>query len=166
MFRSTDGGTSWNEADSGLPAIWGSVLVIDPINRGTVYVVTYIDGVWKSTDGGNSWQVANAGLPDGFLVNAWAIDPQRPGTLYAAGILKNSRRAAVFKSLDGGASWNEADAGLPLANLESRPESRCERGYCPRGRDPQRLRLSEQSERFHGGLERRLPYRPTPLSMG
>lgn len=53
VFKSTNGGRTWNEADSGLTGICcGSALVIDPINRGTVYVVSGISGVWKSTDGG------------------------------------------------------------------------------------------------------------------
>jgi hypothetical protein len=75
--------------------------VIDPINRGTVYVVTGLSGVWKSTNGGDSWQMASAGLPDTFIVYYWAIDPQSPNTVYAAGIWRNNRPDAVFKSLDG-----------------------------------------------------------------
>jgi photosystem II stability/assembly factor-like uncharacterized protein len=117
VFRSTNGGGSWNEADSGLAGICcGNALAMDPINRGTVYVVTEDSGVWKTTDGGDNWQRAGAGLPDTFVVYSWAIDPQSPGTLYAAGIRRNSTSGAVFKSLDGGASWKEADTGLSLPN--------------------------------------------------
>src|SRR5271165_5571137 len=37
VFRSTNGGTSWNEADSGLAGICcGYALAIDPINRGVL----------------------------------------------------------------------------------------------------------------------------------
>jgi len=117
VFRSMNGGTSWTEADTGLAGICcGNALVIDPINRGALYLVTGVGGVWKSADGGDSWQPANSGLPDAFIVYAWATDPQSPGTLYAAGVGRINRLYAVFKSLDGGASWNEADAGLPLTN--------------------------------------------------
>jgi photosystem II stability/assembly factor-like uncharacterized protein len=117
VFRSTNGGTSWNEADAGLAAICcGSALVIDPINRGMLYLATGIGGLWKSTDSGDSWRPANAGLPAAFIADACAIDPQSPGTLYVAGIGRNNRLYAVFKSLDGGASWNESDTGLPLTN--------------------------------------------------
>src|SRR5947209_7335316 len=117
VFKSTNGGTTWNEADSGLAGICcGNTLVIDPINRGTVYVVGGLSGVWKSTNGGDSWQMASAGLPDTFIAYYWAIDPQSPNTVYAAGIWRNNRPDAVFKSLDGGASWKEADTGLSLTN--------------------------------------------------
>jgi photosystem II stability/assembly factor-like uncharacterized protein len=49
--------------------------------------------------GTNQW--TNTG-PEGGFVSSVAIDPQTPGTLYAA------TGAAVFKSSDRGASWGEA----------------------------------------------------------
>jgi len=53
-------------------------------------------GVYKSTDGGASWQAT--GLTN-LLVQALAIDPQTPTTLYAG------TYGGVFKSTDGGARW-------------------------------------------------------------
>ena len=58
-----------------------------------------LDGVFKSTNGGESWTAINTGLT-GLDVNALAIDPSAPATLYAG-----AGSTGVFKSTDGGESW-------------------------------------------------------------
>jgi photosystem II stability/assembly factor-like uncharacterized protein len=65
----------------------------------TLYAGTYGGGVFKSTDGGANWSLANSGLTN-FYVNALAIDPNTPTTLYAG------TNGGVFKSADGGANWS------------------------------------------------------------
>ncbi len=114
-FKSTDGGDTWNAANTGLPDNSSvTALAIDPNTPSTLYVSSYSEvtggAVYKSTDGGDTWNVANTGLPDNTVVTALAIDPTTPRTLYAAtyGVFKSS----VFKSTDAGATWGEADAGL------------------------------------------------------
>jgi photosystem II stability/assembly factor-like uncharacterized protein len=76
VFRSTDGGTSWQEADSGLPQLrvktdtgkWITEafdvtdLAIDPAHPTMLYAVAYGHGVFRSTDSGHSWHSLNAGL--------------------------------------------------------------------------------------------------------
>ncbi len=62
-------------------------------------------GVFKSTNGAGSWTAINAGLAD-TDVNALAIDPMTPATLYAG------TGRGVFKSINGGGSWNGVNAGL------------------------------------------------------
>jgi photosystem II stability/assembly factor-like uncharacterized protein len=112
IFKSTDGGASWNESDSGLSGCCLS-LGIDPQNTGTLYVLSDAPnrGVFRSTDGGASWRMVYA-LSGGLYFDDVAIDPNTPGTLYAAAHFMGGG-AAIFKSLDGGTSWSEADAGLP-----------------------------------------------------
>ena len=61
VFKSPDGGMTWNDANNGLPPNSGIyALTIDPTNPSTLYVG--IDnygwqggGMYKSTDGGASW---------------------------------------------------------------------------------------------------------------
>ncbi len=70
-----------------------------------IYAATN-NGVFKSTDGGATWTSANSGL--GWLpVNALAIDPFNPATLYAG-----TYNYPVFKSTDGGQSWTRAISGF------------------------------------------------------
>jgi photosystem II stability/assembly factor-like uncharacterized protein len=133
VFKSKDGGASWNKADSGLPGAPKGIgmiqvvpsggLAIDPTNSSTLYATMFGIGVYKSTDGGASWRAANSGLPNlvgdyefmSCCTSGVVIDPQSPNTLYASGSFYN----VIFKSTNGGASWKAAStlgasAGGPL----------------------------------------------------
>ena len=56
------------------------------------------------------WTAANSGLPENTKVNAIAIDPSNPETVYAG-----TSGGGVFKTTDGGDSWAAADSGLPTS---------------------------------------------------
>jgi photosystem II stability/assembly factor-like uncharacterized protein len=60
-------------------------------------------GIFKSTDGGVSWRAA--GLT-GTLIDALAVDPQNPQTVYAVH-QGGPFLSGVFKSTSGGRSWRE-----------------------------------------------------------
>jgi photosystem II stability/assembly factor-like uncharacterized protein len=109
LFKSTDGGASWNS----LLVCCFDNLAIDPQNTDTLYALAAVWDVGgvvlsKSTDGGASWSKIYRFLRDLYTpFNYIAVDPKTPGTLYVA-----AQGVAVFRSADGGASWTEADAGL------------------------------------------------------
>jgi photosystem II stability/assembly factor-like uncharacterized protein len=97
VFKSIDGGVSWNGMNTGLipkPQNWfdgNHSLVIDPLNPNNVYASSPYYGVVKSSDGAASWSAANSGLPSStffglvqYPVSSLAIDPQDPRTVYAA----------------------------------------------------------------------------------
>jgi photosystem II stability/assembly factor-like uncharacterized protein len=126
LFKSSDGGVTWNAIGTGLPCrqciLWA--VVIDPNNSSILYA-GYDDtsdasgGVYKSTDGGATWSAAGGGLPayqvaDGRYggVQALAIDPKNPNTLYAANARNVAFGGGVFKSTDGALSWNPVNSGL------------------------------------------------------
>ena len=117
LFKSTDGGKSWLGISSGLPTSLlnvsgvglvrvtpGATLVIDASVPTTLYAFEYGNGVFKSDDGGSNWVAINTGLPTS--VNALAIDPSRPNTLYAGTFL------GVFKTTNRGESWIAVNTGL------------------------------------------------------
>jgi hypothetical protein len=106
LFKSTDGGTSWNSINSGLPDSFfigagqpnvGS-LVMDPRNPDTLYAngAEPDRPLVKSIDGGSSWAVVSAGLGLSNL----AVHPQDSGTLYAVSL------NGLVKSADGGGTWS------------------------------------------------------------
>ncbi len=105
LFKSTDGGGSWRA----LTIERGIVvsLTIDPRTSTTLYVSNWTTGhLLKSTDGGDTWRPISTGLPQHLVVQALAINPQAPSTVYAAA------GAGVFKSTDGGDNWHASGTGL------------------------------------------------------
>ncbi|WP_174624598.1 dockerin type I domain-containing protein [Candidatus Methylobacter favarea] len=115
VFKSSNGGASWQAVTSGLPSDFGvSVLAIDPVDPLTLYAGGY-GGVFKSSNGGASWQAVTSGLPSDFGVSVLAIDPVDPLTLYAGtAAVPFNRGKGVFKSTNGGASWQAVNSGLPV----------------------------------------------------
>ncbi len=128
-YISTDGGLTWSKPGPGLPSPCGSLsFVIDPSNTSTLYAGcagTTVNGggVFKSTDGGVTWNAASSGLPvfqpypsepwpPNTPVNALAIDPEHPRTLYVVIGLSVSAGGGLFQSTDGAASWNAVNNGL------------------------------------------------------
>ncbi|HXO42455.1 MAG TPA: hypothetical protein VN999_13460 [Thermoanaerobaculia bacterium] len=109
VLRSTDGGATWEEKDTGLSFAGFSYSDPPPqlaFDLSTVPETSYLafrndhgDGVtWRSTDGGNSWQPAG---PGGYPL---AVGQ---GVVYAG----------ATKSVDGGVTWDAAAAppGTPVA---------------------------------------------------
>jgi photosystem II stability/assembly factor-like uncharacterized protein len=132
LYKTTDTGATWTALNTGLPnGHYGhliSILEIDPQAPGTIYVSdTCCQEIYRSTDGGATWAGTLARDSSGLIVrgvrlniNAFAIDPRNPRTLYATGSFGQSGQPAggrgAFKSADGGASWTLVNAGLPDAS--------------------------------------------------
>jgi photosystem II stability/assembly factor-like uncharacterized protein len=118
LFRSADGGRSWQkvlyrDADTGAIDV-----VFDPHNANTLFASLWQmrrqpwhfesggpgSGLYKSTDGGLSWQrLEGHGLPEGILgrigVSVSGADSSR---VYA---LIEAKEGGLFRSDDGGANW-------------------------------------------------------------
>ena len=129
LFRTTDGGRSWQELaglrghDSGpkwQPGAGGMCLhtiLLDPRDPGRIYVAISAAGAFRSDDGGSTWRPINRGLtsqyiPDptaevGHCVHRIAMHPSRPQTLFM------QKHWDVMRSDDGGASWHEVSGNLP-----------------------------------------------------
>ena len=96
MFKSTDGGVSFNLSNSGLQAVqFYGALTVDPQNSGTVYAVSIVDPctqsagclstqVIKSTDGGAHWSVTIAALCPAVPSGAWKSRPSSRGRWMAS----------------------------------------------------------------------------------
>ena len=55
VFKSTNRGSSWTIADTGLETTLARVVRDDPSNAGTLYAGTFSNGVFKTVDGGANW---------------------------------------------------------------------------------------------------------------
>jgi photosystem II stability/assembly factor-like uncharacterized protein len=107
VFRSTDGGKSWQErpaqiADEcpnvGIPRVTG--IAIDPENRRSIWVGIEVDGARHSTDGGDTWTKVNGQRIPNPDVHNVAVAAGPPKTVF---VLVNND---VYTSTDEGASWN------------------------------------------------------------
>lgn len=106
LYKTVDGGQSWQPSGAGLVASYVSALVFYPGSANVIYAGCDT-GVFRSTDAGGSWVSMSNGLPARPLIASLAIDPTNPSTLYAGG------SAGMFKSTNGGASWATITNGLP-----------------------------------------------------
>lgn len=140
IFKSTDDGTTWAGINTGIPDLGpgnpqedslGQV-VVDPVNDGVAYALTYNNGIYKTVDGGAHWTAANTGL--GTLMaqgmhnmTALAVDPANPNTLYmtaealasttSGGAFSSDASTGLYMSTNGGASWTQSLTNLPFDSL-------------------------------------------------
>ncbi len=124
VYRSDDGGDSWNSIAEGLPGEFGFAIVAHPHDPDTVYVFPVSDAtarwpsggharVWRSRDAGETWQELGAGqLPDNYFVavmrDAMCVDDHASVGVYFGG-----RNGSVFASADDGDTWQEVVRDLP-----------------------------------------------------
>lgn len=97
VFKSTDGGTTWQTADAGLTG-YLFCMGIAPTTPSTLYTAG-ANGVFKSTDGGLTWTTTMPYYEDAPIY-ALAIDPGSPSLVYAG-----SGTATVYESTDAGNTW-------------------------------------------------------------
>jgi photosystem II stability/assembly factor-like uncharacterized protein len=111
IFKSTDGGDHWAEADTGMNSVPGSyvsAIAVDPDHPSTIYASSD-QGFWRSTDGAGTWTLMSA---DVRYVNSIAVDPEDTSRLFASDYQSGLRR-----SLDGGRTWQAVNNGRPFASI-------------------------------------------------
>ena len=119
VFRSKDGGTTWQKVLFKSDRAGATDLSIDPTNSLVLYASIYQflrkpwtfesggpdSGLWKSTDGGDTWTdiSRNPGMPKGVLGRIGiAVSPARAGSMW---VLVEADEGGIFHSDDGGATW-------------------------------------------------------------
>ncbi len=63
VFRSTDGGSNWDDRSGGLPNLPINAVAVDPANANRVWVAADL-GVYETRNGGAGWAVLGSGLPN------------------------------------------------------------------------------------------------------
>ena len=117
IFKTTNGGNTWNPIFDDLAYMAIGAIEFNPTNPNIMYVGTgdrnfgggsHIgNGVYKTTDGGNTW--SPSGLDQTGIVTKVIVDPATPNTVYAATLgntYEKTNDRGVYKSTDGGATWN------------------------------------------------------------
>ncbi len=101
IYRSIDGGLSWQPAHNGLLDATFDTLAIDPSNPSTIFAGSRAGGVYRTTNRGDTWQAVNSGidLTQWGVRGSVALDPNQSGHLfYATG-------DSLYESFDGGDAW-------------------------------------------------------------
>jgi BNR/Asp-box repeat protein len=129
MFRSTDGGKSWQEL-SGLrghgtgpqwsPGAGGlglHTILLDPTNHNRMYIAISAAGAFRTDDAGKTWKPINRGLhsqyiPDpnaevGHCVHRIAMHRSRPQVLFM------QKHWDVLRTDNAGENWREVSGNLP-----------------------------------------------------
>jgi photosystem II stability/assembly factor-like uncharacterized protein len=111
LYRSEDGGTSFEEISSGVgPAVYG--LAVTPSGR---VLAADQRGVSASTDGGSTWQVLLEEAAVGL-----AVSPEDEDTILV------TTSTGIVRSTNGGKTWDEVqtipDGAWPVAFASSEPE--------------------------------------------
>ena len=129
VYKSSDGGKSWEKVLFSNPSSGAVEIVMDPLNPRILYAATWRlnrtpfslnsggegSALWKSTDGGNNWTKisSNKGFPSGTLgiigVTVSHVNPQR---VWA--IVENETSGGVYRSDDGGLSWSYINSSRSL----------------------------------------------------
>jgi photosystem II stability/assembly factor-like uncharacterized protein len=135
VFRSLDGGETWNEArrppafprsdDPARARAVGHTFWLEPghaSERGVWWAGTSPPGLFVSDDNGETWESvagfndhpmydkwvpSDAGTPDGPLLNQIVVDPREPAHMYIA-----TSTGGVFESLDRARSWSPLNEGV------------------------------------------------------
>ncbi len=129
LFRSDDGGATWQEVrglnrhatrsqwSPGAGGLIVHTILPDPNNLERVFVAISAAGVFRSNDGGRTWHPRNKGTRADFLptkfpevgqcVHKLALAPGTPGLLY------QQNHCGVYRSDTAGDSWTDISPGLP-----------------------------------------------------
>jgi photosystem II stability/assembly factor-like uncharacterized protein len=127
IYRSTDGGASFQRVLYKDDRTGGIDLAFDPRNPQTVYAVLWQaqqgpwengafsgpnSGLFKSTDGGDHWSQLTGGLPtfekDGLGRIGIGIAPSDPARIYALAEARG-QAGGLYRSDDAGATWKRVN---------------------------------------------------------
>ncbi len=116
VWKTTNGGTTWQPVSEGLGTETIGDLAVAPSDTSVVWVGTgeknslrsqwWGDGVYKSTDGGKKW--TNMGLKDTRSIGRIVIHPTNPDVVYVAALghlWGTNTERGVYKTVDGGKTW-------------------------------------------------------------
>ena len=121
VFKTTDGGKTWNKQLGGSEWTGATDLLMDPRDPDLLYAATWDrhrtvaaylgggpgSGIHRSRDGGETWEKIESGIPGSNLGKiGLAISPQQPDVIYAA-VTLDRRKGGVFRSTNQGSSWTK-----------------------------------------------------------
>lgn len=129
VYRTTDGGKTWEKILYVNASTGCSDLVMDPHDPNTLYASFWEfrrtawsfnsggtnSALYKTTDGGKTWNKIHNGFPSGKLGRiAIAVAPSDSKRLYAVIEAEKDSDKGLYRSDDGGASWKHTNGDFGL----------------------------------------------------
>src|SRR5262249_46073530 len=124
VYRSDDGGDSWQSIGAGLPSDFGFALVVHPRDGETLWILPLESDefraapnarlrVYRSRDGGRSFAALTEGLPQEGAYEAVLRDAMAADALEPAGVYFGTRSGKLYASRNEGDAWSRIADGLP-----------------------------------------------------
>ncbi len=126
VFKTTDGGKTWNKILYIDENTGCADMDIDPSNPEVLYAAmwshrrypdffdsgfTGTSGLFKSTDGGKTWNKIHNGLPTAKLGRVGiGVAPSNSSVIYASIEAEGNSNKGLYKSTDAGASWKKINS--------------------------------------------------------
>jgi photosystem II stability/assembly factor-like uncharacterized protein len=136
LWKTVNGGSSWQSLTDGLPNINTSGVAIDYTNTNVLYLLTgdadaFIGNVWstdytkrsmgvlKSSDGGNTWNPTGLSFDEisGPLAYNIRIHPTNPAILYV------STTDGIYRTTNSGTTWTLVLPNHTIYDMEFKPGS-------------------------------------------
>jgi photosystem II stability/assembly factor-like uncharacterized protein len=118
VWKTTDGGNTWNPIFDGQPIGSIGAIAVAPSNPNIIYVgtgeadmrsdISIGAGLYKSTDAGKTW--THLGLDDTRQIARILVDPANPDLVLVAALGHSygpNEDRGVFRSTDGGRTWQK-----------------------------------------------------------
>jgi hypothetical protein len=124
VYRSDDGGSSWNPIHDGLPADFGFAMVAHPRHGGTAFLYPLISDehrvppdsasrVFRTTDAGKSWEPRAGGLPARHAYGTVLRDAMCADDADSPALYFGNRNGEVWAGRDEGEHWEPVATHLP-----------------------------------------------------
>lgn len=105
VYKSTDGGQTWFQSNSGMGNKVVGAMIMHPSNSSYILAATS-GGVYRTTNGGSSWTLESNN--SNYKDIKW-----KPGSSTIAYATETTSPAGFYKTTDGGDNWTEITTGLP-----------------------------------------------------
>ncbi|MFY9550102.1 MAG: S-layer homology domain-containing protein [Thermoanaerobaculia bacterium] len=113
LFRSADGGATWQRAEKGLSGCYSFGVAPNPALPGSAVALS-AGRVFRTDSRGADWVLQGSAS---YALSSIVAHPGDENTLYAAFGTPAGGGDGVFKSVDGGATWIPATAGLSVSQI-------------------------------------------------
>lgn len=105
VFKSTNGGNSWVQSNTGMGNRTVGKLIVSPTNSNIVIAATN-NGIYRSINAGANWSQVLAGDFKDII-----FKPNNHNYIYA------TRNGILFRSIDNGVNWSSITNGLPTSGM-------------------------------------------------